>query len=39
MGYFKAGHACILNNLLFRITVLFDAYIKIVGNMTVTPRI
>jgi len=29
MGYFKAGHAHILNNLLFRVTVLFVAYIKL----------
>jgi hypothetical protein len=39
MGYFKAGHACILNNLLFRVTMLFDAYIKTVGNMKVTSKI
>ena len=39
MGYFKAGHACILNNSLFRITMLFDAYIKTVANMKVTSKI
>jgi hypothetical protein len=39
MGYFKAGHARILNNLLFRVTVLFDAYIKTAGNMKVTSKI
>jgi len=39
MGYFKEGHAHILNNLLFRVTVLFDADIKTVGNMKVTSKI